>query len=148
MPDDVLEQLFPALKRVGFTVTSPRDSRYNCVAWAAGDVTRWWWPAESPFTYWPPGVGREESVPNFIQAFATLGYVLGASGDLEPDYEKVAIFASSDGTPTHMARQLGDGSWTSKLGGLEDITHSEVSGLEGADYGNVVVFLKRDRASG
>ena len=103
MPDDVFERLFPALRRVGFEVTSPRDQRYNCVAWAAGDVTRWWWPAESPFAYWPPGTGREESVDSFIQAFAILGYERALSGDLEPQFEKVAIFASNDGVPTHMA---------------------------------------------
>jgi hypothetical protein len=40
MPDDLLERLFPALKEAGFDVTSPRDAGYNCVAWAAGDVTR------------------------------------------------------------------------------------------------------------
>jgi hypothetical protein len=146
MPDDVFERLFPALRQVGFEITSPRDQRYNCVAWAAGDVTRWWWPAESPFAYWPPGADREESVASFIQAFAILGYERALSGDLEPQFEKVAIFASNDGIPTHMARQLRDGTWTSKLGSLEDITHPEVSGVEGADYGIVVVFLRRDRS--
>lgn len=143
MPDDSLERLFPALNQVGFAVTSSRDERYNCVAWAAGDVNRWWWPAESPFTYWPPGIEREESVPSFIQAFATLGYAPVTSGDLEPDVEKVAIYVSSDGIPTHMARQLRDGTWTSKLGALEDINHLEVSGVEGAEYGNVAMFLRR-----
>ena len=147
MPDDVFERLFPALQRVGFEITSPSDQRYNCVAWAAGDVTRWWWPAESPFAYWPPGTDREESVASFMQAFATLGYERALSGDLEPQFEKVAIFASSDGIPTHMARQLRDGTWTSKVGSLEDIRHQELSGLEGAEYGTVVVFLRRQERS-
>src|SRR5437762_756438 len=127
MADDLLEQLFPALKRAAFTVTSPRDPSYNCVAWAAGDVTRWWWPAESPFAFWPAGIEREESLTSFIRAFGTLGFELAASGDYEPTYEKVAIFASHDGVPTHMARQLANAAWTSKLGGLEDVSHSEVN---------------------
>jgi hypothetical protein len=147
MPDDVFERLFPALRRVGFEITSPRDQRYNCVAWAAGDVTRWWWPAESPFAYWPHGADREESVASFVQAFAILGYEQALSGDLEPQFEKVAVFASSDGIPTHMARQLRDGTWTSKVGSLEDIQHQELSGLEGAEYGAVVVFLRRQERS-
>jgi hypothetical protein len=142
MPEG-LERLFPALKRAGFEVTSPRDQRYNCVAWAAGDATRWWWPAESPFAYWPAGAERAESVASFIQAFATLGYAPASSGDLERQVEKVAIFASSDGIPTHMARQLHDGRWTSKLGALEDVAHGEVSGVEGDEYGTVVAFLSR-----
>src|ERR1044071_4947969 len=101
MTDDRLERLFPALKEAGFDVKSPQDSRYNCVAWAAGDATRWWWPAESPFAYWPAGVDREESLTSFIQAFAALGYEPAGSGDHEPEFEKVAIFASREGVPTH-----------------------------------------------
>jgi hypothetical protein len=143
MPDDAIERLFPALRRAGFEITSSRDQRYNCIAWAAGDVTRWWWPAESPFAYWPPGAAHEETVAGFIQAFAILGYEPAHSGDFEPQFEKVAIFASSDGIPTHMARQLRDGTWTSKLGALEDIQHRELTGLEGAEYGTAVVFLRR-----
>ncbi len=42
-----------------------------------------------------------------------------------------------------MARQLADGSWTSKLGGLEDITHPGISDLSGREYGRVVIFLRR-----
>jgi len=45
---------------------------------------------------------------------------------------------------THAARQLDDGTWTSKLGSLEDITH-ELQALEGADYGHVVLFMKREK---
>jgi hypothetical protein len=41
-----------------------------------------------------------------------------------------------------MARQLDDGKWASKLGQERDIIHT-LSGLEGAEYGTVVRFLKR-----
>lgn len=145
MASDFLEQLFPALKRAEFTVTSPRDARYNCVAWAAGDVTRWWWPAETPFAFWPAGIEREESVTSFIRAFGTLGFELATSAGHEAEYEKVAIFASRDGVPTHMARQLANGSWTSKLGGLEDISHSELHAVAGTEYGNVAAILQREK---
>lgn len=145
MASDFLEQLFPALRQIEFAITSPRDASYNCVAWAAGDVTRWWWPAEAQFTFWPAGIEREESLASFVLAFNTLGFELAASGDHESDYEKVAIFASRDGTPTHMARQLADGAWTSKLGGLEDIRHSELNGVAGTEYGNVVAILRRKK---
>src|ERR1051326_2227811 len=90
MSDDALERLFPALTEGGFDITSPPDRRYNCIAWAAGDVTRWWWPAESPFAYWPAGMDREESLTSFIRAFATLGYEPASSGDPEPSFENVA----------------------------------------------------------
>jgi hypothetical protein len=140
---EAIQQLFPRLHEGEFEITSRQDSRYNCVAWAAGDVRRWWWPAESPFTFWPSELKREESIASFIDAFRTLGYELTDSSEHEEGIEKVAIFASSDGIPTHVARQLANGSWTSKLGGLEDIAHIDVNGVGGPDYGEVAAFLRR-----
>ncbi|HYI10425.1 MAG TPA: hypothetical protein VEK57_15300 [Thermoanaerobaculia bacterium] len=138
---ELIQRLFPQLE--AFEITSPRDGRYNCIAWAAGDTTRWWWPGEPQFSFWPAGVRREESIGSFIEAFATLGFEPSDSGNHHAAFEKVAIFASRDDVPTHMARQLPDGSWTSKLGGLEDIAHVDVTGVAGSDYGAVVVFLHR-----
>jgi len=142
---DVIEQLFPLLLRDGFEITSPSEPAYNCVAWAAGDTRRWWWPAERAFSYWPDGVLREESITSFIEAFATLGYEVADAGDLEPEFEKVTIFASNDGVPTHVARQLPDGTWTSKLGSMEDIAHADVNSVSGSAYGSVMMFLRRRR---
>jgi len=62
---------------------------------------------------------------------------------MEPSYEKVVIYANAGGTPTHMARQLPSGKWTSKLGQKEDIEHSAVTDVEGPLYGVATVFLKR-----
>ena len=97
--------------------------------------------------YWPPKVKREESISSFINAFGTLGYELADSSVHEEGIEKVAIFASTDGVPTHVARQLADGSWTSKLGRLEDIAHIDVNGVGGSDYGEVAAFLRRRRTT-
>jgi len=138
-----IERLFPQLVNSRYEITSPRETAYNCVAWAAGDDSRWWWPAEPPFAYWPPGVAREESLASFIEALSTMGYEKCDAGDREADYEKLAIFTASDGVPTHMARQLADGSWTSKLGSLEDIRHEDIHALAGTEYGEVAIFLHR-----
>ena len=143
----LIQELFPRLSTTVFEITSAHDNRYNCVAWAAGDTRRWWWPGEVQFSFWPAGVDRQESIASFAEAFATLGYEVSSSGDHDPELEKVAIFASSDGVPTHMARQLPNGYWTSKLGTLEDITHVDVNGLAGTDYGEVVAFLQRRRSA-
>ena len=89
---DEIQQLFGRLREGEFEITSQQDSRYNCVAWAAGDTRRWWWPAESPFVFWPATVNREESISSFIDAFGTLGYELADSGRHEAGVEKVAIF--------------------------------------------------------
>ena len=47
-----------------------------------------------------------------------------------------------------LARQLASGTWTSKLGPDEDISHHTPAALEGALYGTVVVLMKRRRGKG
>ena len=41
-----------------------------------------------------------------------------------------------EGLPTHAARQLGSGMWTSKISALEDI-QPKLQGLTGERYGKV-----------
>lgn len=136
---------YPRLRDGGFRETSEKSRRYNCIAWAAGEAKRWWWPADPPDAYWPQGVPREETLASFIRAFATLGYAVCADGALEATMEKVAIFVAPDGTPTHMARQLETGSWTSKCGAGWDIEHTQVDAVENQTYGHVSTYLRRRR---
>jgi len=140
----VNEALFPDLTRTGYRVTSPSDAVYNCVAWAAGLTDSWWWPDPDGFDYWPTGIDRDRTVPAFTAALSTVGYSPCGDGLLETGWEKAAIYATDEG-PTHAARQLPDGRWTSKLGPDEDIEHA-LEGLCGAAYGVVVQFLRRARA--
>ena len=144
---DGLEHLFPALRSANYQVTSPRDVSYNCIAWAADDFGNWWWPSNPAVSYWPPQVPREGTLENFIRAFQMLGYQPCEDGRPEDGFEKVAIYMDSSNTPSHMARQLPSGHWTSKLGDLEDIQHETLDQLEGRDpaYGNAKQFLKRRR---
>ena len=53
-------------------VTSPADVKYNCVAWAANDTKRIWWPDED--YYWPTKYPVIETIDNFVEAFEILGY--------------------------------------------------------------------------
>lgn len=139
-------ETFPHINKGYFDKTSEKDRQYNCIAWAAGDTRRWWWPVVGALeVYWPQEAPRIETLDAFIRAFSTRGYELCENGELEPDIEKVAIYALG-GKPTHMARQLSSGMWTSKLGGDIDIKHEMPKGVEdGGDYGNVVQFMKRPR---
>ncbi|MCS6976085.1 MAG: hypothetical protein NZM31_03615 [Gemmatales bacterium] len=139
----ILADSFPHLQSEGFTETSPATSAYNCIAWAAGETDRWWWPDRFDVGYWPGSVPRTESLEAFFQVFESLGYTRCENGDLETGYEKVALYVQDD-KPTHAARQLPDGRWTSKLGKEFDITHT-LRGLEGPVYGRVAGFLKRPR---
>src|SRR5688572_14014267 len=117
MPVTRLKKIFPRLRFSEHRYTSHRNINYNCICWAANVPPRdIWWP--SPDGYWPAGVRRDGTVDAFVDAFGLLGYVPCADGILEDGFEKVALFALPSGEPTHMARQLASGTWTSKLGRL------------------------------
>jgi len=133
---------FPDLRPGNNKITSIRTRDYNCIAWAAGDDTRWWWPVDSNDAYWPPNITRRQELDAFVEAFATLGYEPTLDGEWEAGREKVAIFAEK-GLPTHAARQLSDGTWSSKLGQSFDISHS-LEAIEGPAYGQAVLFMSRD----
>ena len=142
-----LEIYFPNLKNGKWTIKSPQDSNYNCIAWAACDKTRKWWP--NAWTYWPIP-RRVNTLGCFMEAFGTLGYKPCDNDRLEIGYQKVAIYADPFDSPKHMARQRFWGTWTSKLGDLEDILHVSLAQVEClgphpiADYGCAVRFMKRD----
>ena len=116
------------------------------MAHAAGRDDAWWWPVEEDTegVFWPDGVDREPSLECFIEAFRTLGYAPCDNADLEAGFEKIALFVDADEIPSHAARQLPSGAWTSKLGEWEDIEHNTLGKLEGAEaYGKAICFLKR-----
>lgn len=138
-----LESYFPHLAATGYSVTSPETTDYNCIAWAAGATDCWWWPDLDGSFFWPNGIERSESLEAFVRAFTLLGYSRCSSGDLEAGHEKVAIFTTNS-QPTHAARQLSDGSWTSKCGAGHDIMHT-LDGLNGDLYGRPVAFMARQR---
>ena len=140
---DYLVIAFPNLLSKGYQVTSSATTDYNCIAWAAGDDTRWWWPDGFGFGYWPPQSQRAETLDAFISAYSVIGYEPCADGLLEAGYDKIAIYIDERGKPTHAARQLPHGAWTSKLGEGEDIEHTVPEGVAGEIYGTVGQFLRR-----
>jgi hypothetical protein len=129
--------------------TSDPDTIYNCIAFAVGETHRWWWPLpRRGINYWPRGVPREETVDAFISAFGTVGFTECSDGKLEPGVEKIALFVKVDRgflIPTHAARQLESGEWTSKMGTLEDIQHPTADAPRGPYYGQPYCYLARPR---
>ncbi len=147
-----ISEKWPNLTENNATVISCDDALYNCAAFIVGDKTQRWWPVETEVAeigvqgyYWPPCFPCEESVKNII---ATLRGVLGfercADGTLESGYEKIAIYGVKD-EPRHLAKQLPNGKWASKLGELEDIEHDTLDALNGWFYGTAIAFLRRQR---
>jgi hypothetical protein len=125
-----------------FQITSFPDANYNCIGWAAGDSWNWWWPDPDGESFWPHGVERQDTVDAFVAAFRTIGYEPCISPDLEPGYEKVAIYAIGNKVK-HMARQLSSGAWTSKLGEWWDIGHQAIGEIEAPHYGVQAQLLRR-----
>lgn len=139
---------FPKLQDDNHEVKSPTTREYNCIAWAADETDRVWWTVPPPYAYWPPEAPLVTTLDSFIRAFRTRGYEPADNFQIEPGYEKVVIYVDANGTPTHMARQLESGVWTSKLGPQEDIEHDTLQDLEGDVYGHAVQALRRPYDNG
>jgi hypothetical protein len=137
---------FPRLALDGFELTSPVDKNYNCVGWALGVDQKWWPPGAARQLvgswYWP-NEDQSVTVEAFEVAFAERGYEPCADGELEESYEKLALYVNSSNVPRHVARQIPDGSWSSKIGEDVDIRHMTLEGLYGDDYGEVRAFMRR-----
>lgn len=151
--DGISEELFyyfPKLREDPlFRVTSPDTFTYNCIAWAMGDDTHrvWPWAEDHQIVVWPEGIPHSLNIRNLIRAFNRMGYRRCTSEALTSGKQKVAIFANKECNEfTHAARQLPDGSWTSKIGDMNDIRHS-LHALEGDIYGNVAVIMQKTTTS-
>jgi len=138
-----LEQDCPDLARYGYTQTSPRDPRYNCVAWAVGDTKYNWYDVKIKGYYWPPGGADADTVEGWVKVFALFGYVKTENRELEPEFEKIAIYVTAEGFPEHVARQKGSGMWSSKMGKGIDMDHPTLEAIEGEIVGKVAVIMKR-----
>jgi hypothetical protein len=136
----------PYMASDGVACTSPPDTDYNCIAWAAGDHQNWWepWPLPDPDYYWPAGAPRQYTLLAYQRAFETVGFQPCANGTLEVGFEKIALYVLN-GVPKHAARQLLDGRWTSKLGKFIDVRHGSPHGAEGPLYGTVALYMRRPR---
>jgi hypothetical protein len=133
---------FPSLSNSNFIITSPPTREYNCIAWAAGDPGAWWWPDQLNVYFWPESVEREATVEAFENAYGLSGYARCDDGTLVPGVEKIALYCDKQGVPTHAARQLACGCWTSKLGQAHDISHN-LPDVQGPGYGTVAAFFSR-----
>jgi hypothetical protein len=147
MRDAELEQKFPNLASRGYCVTSDESPRPNCIGWALGDNSQYWDPSLVGVRgyYWPPGAPKTDAVSSWVRVFEIHGYRVCEQGALEDGVEKVAIYSDASGDASHVARQLENGRWTSKLGKGHDIWHATLDALSGKDYGDVVRFLQRPR---
>ena len=135
---------FPNLRAGEFEKRSERSNLiedYNCIAFAAHDRKRRWWPVDGSDYFWP-NKDRGEELEVFVRAFSDLGYTTCLTHEYEEHFEKVAIY-TKDGFVTHMSRQIIGGLWVSKLGPEEDIAHLNPNCLTGQGYGSPIHFMSR-----
>jgi hypothetical protein len=140
-----LAEYFPKLTPKNHETKSQATPKYNCLAFAMGD-TRHWWEHGKPGGryYWPPG--RNDTVDSLIAIFKDEGFELTNNHDVEPGFEKIAIYVGLDDFLwSHVAKSDGH-VWKSKLGKGQDIYHYSLDvleGLEKGEYGIVDSVLKR-----
>jgi len=152
MPLKELSGIFPNLTATKQTITSPIDANYNCVAWAVNETLRWWEPygliipASFPPYYWPDDLPQNLLPQTFIRLFEAHGFEVTDDNRLEHDFEKLALYVRENKFQ-HVARQLPNGRWTSKIGTNEDIEHG-LGDLESDipyGYGKASIFMKRKK---
>lgn len=134
--------LFPNSLSEPFEISSPETTAYNCLAWAVHDSENWWEPGEGYL--WKEGIPEDGSIDSIVRFLQSFGFEIGNSPNIEDTLEKVALFSNGDGYVIHLARQLPNGKWTSKLGASHDVEHS-LKSMEGGMYGNVVLVMERER---
>lgn len=132
----------PSLGEFDYQPTSASTPGYNCVAWAAGDDTKFWSPDVLGGYYWPDGLPCLATVGVLEQLFRREGYERCPSLDAEPGREKIAIYGD-EREAQHVARQLSSGEWTSKMGVLADVSHPDPRAVEAPLFGTIQVIMSR-----
>lgn len=136
-----------------FSLTSPCDEYYNCIAWALELSDKWVWPLEpedymddditEDVLYWPDSLPFTDEIDNFLALFEQFGYRRCQDASQEDGLKKIALYAKA-GHCTHAARQLTSGFWTSKMGPLNDIQHGSPEVLEGDFFGQVYCYMCKE----
>jgi hypothetical protein len=131
---------FPHLGR-SFRVLGPstdpnKKTGYNCIANSLNTRGRWVWPGDR--------------VSDFDKLYRRHGYRRLRKPDYghNPRLEKVVLYAKKKNgrwVCTHAARQLADGSWTSKLGAGPLIKHPDADSVAGPSYGRPIAVYVRVR---
>jgi hypothetical protein len=125
-----------------FFPKSDATADYNCIAWAVSHEVQPIWPDDRKQLGWPEQIAREETLEAFISFFELCDFSVCQSGILERGFEKVAIYIRN-GLVTHVARQLPNGVWTSKMAQGPDAEHPTPETLCGDGYGLVSRYMRR-----
>lgn len=139
-----LLHIYPNLTEKNYRKTSDATINYNCVSWVFGNKNEW-----KDFYLLPNYEYNEDlSCNDYIKHFSRNGFKLCNDGDYEKGKQKIALYENRAGEFTHVAMQLSETEWTSKLGEFEDIAHLGFESLEGTGHkdrcGKVLYFMERN----
>jgi hypothetical protein len=145
MTDRYRARYYPNLRTGNYHKTSEETNIYNCVAWVFNIKTE-------PIDLSVDENGDPMPVPQYlmpqvyIEYFEQRGFTKCDTPDLEAGIEKIALYVHTSGTFEHVALQLENGNWSSKVGEYEDIEHYNLEAIEKPDYmGIASIFMKRER---
>ena len=77
-----------------------------------------------------------------MESLAGLGYEQCDDSDPEDGYQKVALY-EVQGEFQHVAAQMTNGRWRSKMGKGPVIEHYNPESLSGGTYGNPTTYMRR-----
>jgi len=145
----MIEQ-YPEMWERFVSVTSPRTRRYNCAAWALEMTSTnirpplWGWGKPISGEFWPSSVAvRGGTVRAYEEVYELFGYRPCDDDAFVLGTEKLALYAHDSLDCLHVARQLVNGMWTSKMGECADIEHASPEDVAGQKNGQVVAFMAR-----
>ena len=112
-------------------MTSPKTHAYNCIAWAAGDASRW----REPGIYWlgPP----DDELAALASLFATLDFVPSAEAEFEQGTRR------SRSTPTTVGMDP-CGPTTSRRDCIRD---RRLTAVNGPEYAYAPCFVRPARGA-
>lgn len=127
-----------------FIFTSKKRKGHNCVGWALDDEVKDLDMLVFKNIYNLNPDSLDHTVKGYAKIFSERhGYLKCENDSVEEGYEKIALYGDEDNDFKHVARQLDNGNWVSKMGTLEDIEHFDLTSLIGDEYGLPKMFMKR-----
>ena len=149
MTSGVIKKWWPKLKTTNFHFTSEQSIFYNCFSWAIGEINFWIDMSYFQIRYNLDPSNLDHSAKGYADCLTKYyGFEICSDGKLEEGMEKVVLYENHNKDWTHIARQLSNGYWTSKMGDFEDIEHYNVEALSGGLYGMPVIYMRRELATG
>ena len=138
--EHLLREAFPNLEKEGFEIVEVPSRRYNCIAYAAGDIANWWDRQE--VGYWSLHATRSDSIESLREIFVGLGFEQCEDSDAEDGYRKIALY-EAQGIGKHAAVQMSSGRWRSKMGQGPVMEYLSLELLSGGMYGIPTTYMRR-----